>query len=383
MIRLEGTSSDKRAVYIFSGILLAVLLTLLFVSKTVSRPVTAFFLVLAAVTAKLVIKKRAIPSVHKKTITLILAVSAVTLIAIYYLSGMSFGYFKNSYASTFGKSAYYVISLIASIISFEIIRNILLAQESKIAAVLITLSGIAVDILTSTRIILMMTFNSFMDLVGLVLFPAVSANFFFNYISSRYGAMPNAIYRLIITLYLYIIPVLPGMPDPLLSLFRLFIPIFLYVFVDMLYEKKRKYATKKNKRSKLGLVGASLALILSASLVMLISCQFRYKLIVIATGSMTGELNKGDAIIYEEYVGDNIEVGEIIVFEKDDNATVHRVIDVEHINGETRYYTKGDANDSPDVGYITSSNILGTVNFKVAYVGYPTLFMHSLFDGNK
>jgi len=383
MIMLEGTASDKRSVYIFSGIFLAVLLSLLFVSKTVSRPVTAFFLVLAAVTATLIIKKRAIPSIHKKTITLILAVSAATLIAIYYLSETSFGYFKNPYASTFGKSAYYIISLIASIISFEIIRNILLAQESKLATVLITLSGIAVDILISTRIILMLTFNSFMDLVGLVLFPAVSANLFFNYISSRYGAMPNAIYRLIVMLYIYIIPVLPGMPDPLLSLFRLFIPIFLYVFVDILYEKKRKYATKKNKKSKLGLVGSAVAIVAAMSLIMLISCQFRYKLIVIATGSMTGELNKGDAIIYEEYDGDNIEIGEIIVFEKDDNATVHRVIDVEHINGETRYYTKGDANDSPDVGYITSSNIRGKVNFKIAYIGYPTLFMRSLFDGNK
>ena len=151
----------------------------------------------------------------------------------------------------------------------------------------------------------------------------------------------------------------------------------------MLYEKKRKYAARRNKRSKLGFAGAALALILSASLVMLISCQFRYKLIIIATGSMTGELNKGDAIIYEEYGGENIEVGEIIVFEKDDNATVHRVIDVEHINGETRYYTKGDANDSADVGYVVKSNILGTVNFKVAYVGYPTLLLHELFDGGK
>ena len=193
--------------------------------------------------------------------------------------------------------------------------------------------------------------------------------------------MPNVIYRLIITLYIYIIPILPGMPDPLLSLFRLFIPILLYFFIDVLYEKKRKYAAKRNKRSKLGFAGAALALILSVSLVMLISCQFRYKLIVIATGSMTGELNKGDAIIYEEYGGDIIEVGEIVVFQKDDNATVHRVVKVEHINGETRYYTKGDANDSLDEGYIVSSNILGTVNFKVAYAGYPTLLLRQLFDG--
>ena len=193
MIRLDGEASDKRAVYIFSGVFLAVLLSLLFVSKTVSRPVTAFFLVLAAVTAKLIIKKRAIPSIHKRTITTILTVSAVTLVALYYITGTHFGFFKNPYASTFGKSTYYVISLIASIISFEIIRNISLAQESRLATVLITLSGIAADVLISTKSVTMSSFNSFMDLVGLVIFPAVSANLFFNLIAKRYERLSTII----------------------------------------------------------------------------------------------------------------------------------------------------------------------------------------------
>ena len=33
--------------------------------------------------------------------------------------------------------------------------------------------------------------------------------------------------------------------------------------------------------------------------------------------------------------------------------------DIKIINGETRYYTKGDANEDLDAGYITDSNITG------------------------
>jgi len=380
MINLNSVNSDRRNVYVFTGVFLTVLLPLLFFPKTISRPVTALFLVLASVTAKLLIKKKCVPSIHKRAIAIILAVTAATLVALYYISGTFFHYYKNSYASTFGQSTYYIISVVLSIISFEVIRNIILAQESKAASVLITLAAITVDVLVSTKVFTVSTFNTFIDLVGLVVFPAVSANLFFNYISLRYGALPNVIYRLVITLYLYVIPVLPAMPDSLLALFRLLVPIVLYVLIDMLYGKKKKRAVKTNKRNKLELAGLGAVLILAVSLVMLISCQFKYRLLVIATGSMTGELNKGDAVVYEAYDGNGIEIGEIIVFQKGDITTVHRVINAEHVNGETRYYTKGDANDSPDSGYILSSNILGKVDFKLSYVGYPTLWMRDLFE---
>lgn len=381
MIKLEHITSDKRVVYIFSGLFLAVLLPLTFVSKDISRPVTAFFLVLAAVTASLIIKKRAIPSVHRKTIAMILTVAAVFFIALYYISGIFLKYFKNPYASTFGSSVIHISTIVISIISIEIIRNILLAQESRLTAVLITLAAITLDVIISTKTVTMLTINSFMDLVGLVLFPSVTANLFYNYVSARYGALPNAIYRLIITLYVYVIPVLPGMADSLLAFLRLLSPILIYAFIDALYEKKRKYAAKRT--GKAGLIGITAAFVLVISIVMLISAQFRFRLIVIATESMTGEINKGDAVIYERYDGEKIDVGQVIVFDKDGSKTVHRVIDMQYINGETRYYTKGDANDVVDLGYVVEENILGTVNFKVSYIGYPTLWMHELFDGDK
>ena len=52
---------------------------------------------------------------------------------------------------------------------------------------------------------------------------------------------------------------------------------------------------------------------------------------------------------------------------------------IENINGQLRYYTKGDANEDPDAGFITSSDIVGTVRFKIPYIGYPTLWLRSLF----
>ena len=58
---------------------------------------------------------------------------------------------------------------------------------------------------------------------------------------------------------------------------------------------------------------------------------------------------------------------------------VHRVIDIQIINGTTRYYTKGDANEDADAGYITDDAIVGLANHKLPVLGYPTLWMRSLF----
>ena len=114
------------------------------------------------------------------------------------------------------------------------------------------------------------------------------------------------------------------------------------------------------------------------SLVMIISCQFRFGALVIATESMTGEINKGDAIVYEQLDDQKITEGQVIVFTKNKLKIVHRVDEIEIINNETRYYTKGDANDDRDLGYITSADIDGVVLFKVAYVGYPTLWLREI-----
>jgi signal peptidase len=113
---------------------------------------------------------------------------------------------------------------------------------------------------------------------------------------------------------------------------------------------------------------------------MVISNQFYVGAYVIATESMTGELDRGDIAVYERYEDQLIKEGQVIVFEQGGSVTVHRVVNIEIINGITRYYTKGDANEDMDTGFITDANILALINYKVPMLGYPTLWMRSLFS---
>ena len=180
-------------------------------------------------------------------------------------------------------------------------------------------------------------------------------------------------------LYYYLIPFIPNIPRVLSAFSLLLLPIILLVFISSLFEKRVKRA--KEKKSPLTPVITATLLILSAAFIMLVSCQFRYGILVIGSPSMTGAINVGDAVVYEDYsFTDGVEENDIVVFTKDGKTrVVHRIVEVNTVNGQKQYITKGDANEDKDAGYITDSDIIGVVHFKVVYIGYPSLWLHEIF----
>ena len=258
------------------------------------------------------------------------------------------------------------------------IRNTLLAQEKKSISFFVFVCAILVDFLLEFTSF--STFNAFMDVVGLTVLPSIMFNLLYQNVSKNYGYKPTIIFRIIITIYAYIIPFLPSTPDPLVAMFKLLIPFLILSFIRLLYEKKKKYA-KESKPTKLGNIIFVCTILLMISFVMLISNQFKYGVIVIATNSMSGEINTGDVVVFKKTDEDDIiSIGQIIVYQKNDSIIIHRVVDIKHIDGVLQYYTKGDANDENDDGYITKQEIIGYVNFKLPYLGYLSIELRQLFE---
>ena len=375
--------SDRRIVHIFSTSVFAVLLiALLLPYEHSGRIIAAVLLVPAAVLSVLFIKKRSILSINKRQVLIIMTATALVYLMLYYLSGLYLGFYKNTYRLNIENIFKFVLPIAAIITATEVIRYVFVAQKDKAANALCYLSCVIAEMLICSNIPGVTSFNRFMDLVAGALFPAIVSNLLYNYISKRYGILPNLIYRLLMTLYAYVIPIIPQLSESLVNFIRLLLPIAIYVFVDSLYEKKRRYALKTPSRFMrvMSKVLTVTVIVIMTGVVMVISNQFRYGALVIATESMTGELNKGDIAFYESYDDQLITEGQVIAYEKNDSMIVHRVNDIQIINGKTRYYTKGDANEFTDAGYITDGEIVGVVNWKLPYFGYPTLWMRSLFD---
>lgn len=93
---------------------------------------------------------------------------------------------------------------------------------------------------------------------------------------------------------------------------------------------------------------------------------FGYSMLIVASPSMTGAIEAGDAIIIKN--SDSYAVGDVITYFPEDESfsVTHRIVRVE---GD-KFYTKGDANQSEDSDPVLIEQIVGRVAVKLDKVGY-------------
>lgn len=372
---------DQKKIYIISLLGIAVLLLALFAPMGMGRPLAAVLLLPVAAAACLFIRKRRALSLHAKMVLLLMAVIGALYLMGYYVSGLFVGFTKTGYGLKPDVIMTLILPIGMIIVTTELIRYVLCAQEKTGAAVFAYLICLVADVLICSNLAGISNFATFMDVVGMTLFPGLLYNLLYNYLSARYGWKPNLAFRALTVWIFYWIPYGSAISQSLLAFVNLLLPIAIYLFIDALYEKKRRYALgKKNRVSRIvSRALTALVLILMIGTVMLVSNHFTYGAYVIATESMTGELNKGDVAICERYEAQFIQEGQIVAFERSDSVVVHRIVDIKIVNGITQYYTQGDANENRDAGYITDGQILGLVKAKVPLLGYPSLWLRSLF----
>lgn len=375
-------SADKKKIYIVSAAALAILILVLFAPNGSGRIIAAFLLLPIVLAAYILIKKRVSLSINKNQVLLLITVIGLLYFVFYYVSGLYFGFIKTGYGLKLDIITKFIIPIGLIIVSTEILRYILCMQKDRLANMFAYLICLIAEIVACSTIPGITNFSIFMEVIGVTLMPGIIANFVFNYLSLRYGFLPNIIYRAFTLWIFYLIPYGSAISYSLLAFFNIILVIAMYLFIDALFEKKRRYALGNMNpvaRAMSRLLTA-IVIILMIGTLMLVSNQFYYGAYVIATESMTGEINKGDVAIYESYDDQFIREGQVIVFEKGKSKIVHRVVKIEIINGVKRYYTKGDANEDRDAGFIVDSEIVGLVNLKLPYLGYPTLWMRSLFE---
>ena len=371
---------DKKLLYLISLVTLAALFGLMFIKVESSRIAVACLLLPIALITRFLIKKRSAVSIHKREVLILTAGIGILFLVALHMSGLYFGYYKNPYFVSSKIFLNFVLPTAAVIVALELYRSTILAQKSKIADWICFFSCLLAETMLVANVVGITSFNLFMDVVGLSLFPAISTNVYCHYATKRFGMLPTMAFRAFTTLYVYFFTTTPAIPDSLMSCIKLVLPIVMMVLTMLLFEKKEKKV--RSKGGQLGTVAIALTMALVLSIAALISCQFRYGAIVIATGSMTGEINKGDMIIYERYEDQPIKEGQVIVFQKDKAKIVHRVVEIERVGEETRYYTKGDANSARDEGYRVEADVVGLTDIKVSYIGYPTLLLRELVSSN-
>lgn len=126
------------------------------------------------------------------------------------------------------------------------------------------------------------------------------------------------------------------------------IPIVTFILIIVFYIGYLKFIKKENDINILG-----------------------FRAYMVMTGSMEPNYNIGDIIVTKEIPQKNIKIGDVINYlsENGKDTVTHRVTDIIEKDGKTAYKTKGDNNNSEDVGLVESDRVKGVLLFKISKLG--------------
>ena len=369
---------DKLKIYFLELLLLFFLLFTLFESNIITRLVLAFVLLGYMFICMFFLRKREILPIYHKQVFILMCVFAFIYLAVFYLMGLYFGYYESTVKLSLWSAWNYIIPLTVIIISSEVIRHIFLSQKSKRPKILVLTIMVLIDLIIYVGVYDLSNLSDFLTVIGFILFASVSCNLLYNYVSIRFDYKGIIVYRIITALYVYFIPVVPDVYIFFRSILRMIYPYMIYLVINYTFVKRDLAADYIKQKKKV--FNTTMIVIFTTIISMLVSCQFRFGIIVIGSGSMTGTLNVGDAVVYEKYTNQDVNEGDIVIFNGDGIRIIHRVVDVKKINGEVRYYTKGDANVEMDEDYITKKDIIGFTRVRIKYIGYPSIWVRDIFS---
>lgn len=370
-------NKDKRNLLLISLSIFIILFLALFLP--ISSQYSGLILLPLAIFVYFFLKKNGMYSINKKTVFWLVVVGSILYIGLYYLTCLYFGAKKSEIPFSLLSFFKVVLPITLIIISIEIIRIKTLAYNNKIVNVIIFLTCVISEFFIYAKVIKISSINNFMDVIGFVLLPSFASNFLYFNLSKKYGIYPTLAYRLVTSLFLHLIPIMSNIPDALFVIYKFIFPSLFCLYINLLFDRQVKKA-KERKNKAIAILSTSFLIVVMISIGMLISNKFKYGLLVIGSGSMTGELNKGDIIIYESYDEQIITEGNIVVFTQGKSLVIHRVVSVTNENGIVKYVTKGDANNENDTGYITKNDIVGITSIKISYIGYPTVWLNEIFS---
>lgn len=321
----------------------------------------------------------------KEVIFSVFGLCMILMIGIY-MFGFSTGFNTNysviykNYITTGTWVSVFLIIIVTEWIRY-VLTQINTRGEKKywITNILMLINFVLIDLSIATKTYDLSNFNQLYEFFALVLVQSVAKNLILNYMGKRYGPAPCLVYRTIMDLYIYFIPITPEINIFIEAVILLVFPYIVFMMINTINAKVVLEPARKNKKRE-GIVTLAFAIVF-AILVMLVSREFTYCMIAIGSGSMTGTINKGDAVIYKKYdeKKDDLEAGEILVFRKNNMIIVHRLEKKISLGDEYVYQTKGDANESTDNWLVKEEDIVGVVKMRVLWIAWPSVLLNELF----
>ena len=107
-----------------------------------------------------------------------------------------------------------------------------------------------------------------------------------------------------------------------------------------------------------------------------IPAVFGWKPFIVLSGSMEDTIMPGDLILTKEIDTLELKDGDVISFRTNKYTVItHRIIDIVEDEGERKYYTKGDNNDTADSNIVCNNQIEGIYRYRIPKLGNIAIYL--------
>lgn len=310
----------------------------------------------------------------------IVIASLMAFLIIIYFLGIFVGFAKGYSLRQFDVLINGFVISTLTILSQELIRYIIARNslDNKKAIIIYTILLIILNIIMQINLFNLHDREEIFVFLSTVVIPQIALQMLLSYLTYKVSLVPGIIYRLSVTLYVYILPFVPALGNYLTAVLNVLLPYIIYHFSTKTIkyaEKDKSYSRRVGSR----MIAIPLICVLCV-IVLLITGIFKYTMIAIGSNSMNPAYYRGDAVIFEKVDIDEIKIGEVIAFKKKGVVITHRVIKKTGKGENTIFRTKGDANNAADNFDINASEYLGRVEYIAKYIGYPTLWVREVIE---
>ena len=294
-------------------------------------------------------------------------IASLVNIGIYIFSEVFIEIGKNPYSTSLKgilMNVYiYILPIVAKEYTrFRVINNVY-EKDKKYIAVVATIIYVISDISMND----LADSSNIMKFVFADILPIISSNVVCTYIAMNQFYKPAICYRAITFSYWILAPILPKVPWIMKSVIDIIIPIILFIYIR--YLKNKNDVQKKKKTIESTDPKSIILLVVVVVLILWFDMGlFPIRPSAIATGSMEKTLMVGDVAILKKCTAEELEVGDIVQYQKENFTVIHRVISKYTEKGKIYFITKGDNNKDADFEPVEESQIIAKEIFSIRYL---------------
>ncbi len=314
-------------------------------------------------------------------------ITTLFYLIINFMSGLIFGYTSNPYSNKVIPFLTNFWQIVIVIMGIEYTRSYVINENknNKLFVILFTIIFILLEINFSKLFSSINDREELFKYVSSTLLPLVFGNILYTYLTIKGSYKLVYIYRVIVEVTFLIVPILPNFDWFMIGIRGIIVPAIIYLVLKYTSNYKAVRARSNGRKKQNPLIYVPVFSIILI-FVLFMAGIFIYEPIAVLSNSMNPVFYRGDVVIYRKVDNNklkNIKKYNIIIYSKDGQAVVHRVVDKYIKDGETYFITKGDANISNDLNPVSESQVIGVYQLSIKYIGYPSVWLNQIFNYEK